>query len=75
MISDKEKKEQFDKLWENKYKAAKYKFAEYLDEFSNRQVPLGCNILVKNEETQEFWTLEVVNKPCYQDRFYKTRYR
>jgi len=74
MISiDQKRKEDFEKIWDNKLENSKYNLIEY-GLFSNRQIHIWNTVKLKTVEWS-FITGKVVKKPSYIDRFWKARYR
>lgn len=75
MLSDSQKKEQFDKIWKAKLSSSKYQFEWWGWNYSNRQVPIWSIVELKEKDKDNRIKLRVLYKPCYKDSFGKDRYR
>lgn len=70
--ADQVKKENFEKIWNEKIENSQYEFVEYWL-FSNRQIPVWKEVSLKTRDGLLI-TAKVVKKPFYTDKFWKARY-
>jgi hypothetical protein len=73
-MTDKEKKETFINIWEEKVKKSPYQLEWAGGFFSNRQTPIWSVIEVREEGKKETFRLTVLEKPSYIDNFGKARF-
>lgn len=75
MVTDAEKKAQFDKIWTRRLEESKYNFEWWGGDFSNRQISIGDIVELRESSLQDFVRLRVADKPYYMDNYGKARYR